>query len=88
MTVDEVLIADSVSGSSATTHERVYQALRQNILTGGFLPGRPVTLRGLAAALGVSPMPVREAERQLIAERALVMHGNRRVSIPDMEPIK
>lgn len=84
MAATEGLIANSPSGPAATTHGRVYRVLRQQILTGGFPPGRPVTLRGLAAALNVSPMPVREAVRQLIAERALVMHDNRRVSIPDM----
>jgi DNA-binding GntR family transcriptional regulator len=65
-------------------HERVYRTLRQRILTGGFLPGKPVTLRGIATQLGVSPMPVREAVRRLIAERALDMQDNRRVSVPAM----
>ena len=84
MPVDEGLTADRMTRSTETTHERVYQELRRQILTGEFLPGRPVTLRGLAAGLDVSPMPVREAVRQLIAARALVMHDNRRVSIPAM----
>lgn len=66
------------------THERVYLALRERILFGGFQPGRPVTLRGLAESLGVSPMPVREAVRRLIAQRALELHDNRRVSVPAM----
>lgn len=66
------------------THARVYHELRQRILLGGFQPGRPVTLRGLADDLKVSPMPVREAVRRLIAEGALAMHGNRRVSVPAM----
>jgi DNA-binding GntR family transcriptional regulator len=65
-------------------HERVYQALRERILFGGFQPGRPVTLRGLAESLGVSPMPVREAVRRLIAQRALELHDNRRVTVPAM----
>ena len=69
---------------SRPVHEQTYQALRERILFGGFLPGRPVTLRGLAQSLGVSPMPVREAVRRLIAERALTLHNNRRVSIPEM----
>lgn len=69
-------------------HERIYRALRQRILFGGFQPGRPVTLRGLAHSLGVSPMPVREAVRRLIAERALELHDNRRVSVPAMTAAK
>ncbi|MGH0000462.1 GntR family transcriptional regulator [Pseudovibrio ascidiaceicola] len=65
-------------------HEQVYRQLRERILFGGFLPGKAVTLRGLADELGVSAMPVREAVRRLIAENALELHGNRRVSIPDV----
>jgi DNA-binding GntR family transcriptional regulator len=76
--------ADATGPASISAHERVYRTLRQRILTGGFLPGKPVTLRGIANQLGVSPMPVREAVRRLIAERALDMQDNRRVSVPAM----
>lgn len=75
-------------GERETAHERVYRELRAAIVTGRFVPGRPVTLRGVAAELGVSPMPVREALRQLVAERALVMFGNRRVAVPSMSPAR
>jgi DNA-binding GntR family transcriptional regulator len=74
--------------SAPLAHERVYQSLRLRILTGGFLPGRPVTLRGIAQQLQVSPMPVREAVRRLIAERALELKDNRRVSVPAMSKAK
>jgi DNA-binding GntR family transcriptional regulator len=67
-----------------TTHENVYRGLRNRILFGGFLPGSAVTLRGLAEDMGVSPMPIREAVRRLIAERALDMQDNRRVLVPPM----
>ena len=79
-----VTAAAGAASASVSTHERVYRILRQRILAGGFLPGRPVTLRGIAMQLHVSPMPVREAVRRLIAERALDMHDNRRVSVPEM----
>lgn len=67
-----------------TTHEEVYRRLKEQILFGGIRPGSAVTLRGLADALGVSPMPVREAVRRLIAERALTLQDNRRVLVPPM----
>ncbi len=69
---------------AATAHESVYRKMRERILFGHFRPGSAVTLRGLAEDLGVSPMPVRDAVRRLIAERALEMRDNRRVLIPPM----
>ena len=66
------------------THEEVYRRLREQILYGGIKPGSAVTLRGLADELGVSPMPVREAVRRLIAERALLLQDNRRVMVAPM----
>ena len=71
-------------GERELQHARVYRELREAIVTGRFVPGRPVTLRGVAEELGVSPMPVREALRQLVAERALEMFDNRRIAVPAM----
>ena len=76
------------SGLGLTTHESVYRSLRDRILCGGFAPGEAVTLRGIADELGVSPMPIREAVRRLIAERALEMRDNRRVVVPPMTRAK
>jgi DNA-binding GntR family transcriptional regulator len=72
------------TASTVTTHENVYQTMRERILIGGFQPGMAVTLRGLAEMMGVSVMPVRDAVRRLIAERALTMQDNRRVRVPEM----
>lgn len=65
-------------------HMAVYETLRHKIITGEFAPGRSVTVRGLAEQLSVSTTPIREALRRLVAEGALVMHANRRVSLPAM----
>jgi DNA-binding GntR family transcriptional regulator len=70
--------------AALTRQEWVYRQLKEAILSGQFVPGRSVTLRGIADMLEVSPTPVREALRRLIAERALEAHGNRRVSVPRM----
>lgn len=74
----------SATAAGVTTHESVYRGLRERILFGGVSPGSAITLRGLAESLGVSPMPIREAVRRLIAERALKMQDNRRVLVPPM----
>ena len=71
-------------GDKQPVHERVYDALCQSILAGQFVPGVSVTLRGLAEQLEVSPMPVREAIRRLVAERALEVLSNRRVCVTPM----
>ncbi|MFB9886244.1 GntR family transcriptional regulator [Balneatrix alpica] len=73
---------------SETLHEWVYSQLRQAIMTGHFLPGHSVTIRGVAQMLNVSLMPVREALRRLVAERALQLLSNRRVTVPSMTPAK
>jgi DNA-binding GntR family transcriptional regulator len=67
-----------------TLRLRVYRALARGLMGGMFTPGEAVSLRTLAARLGTSAMPVREAVSRLIAERALVMLPNRSVIIPRM----
>lgn len=56
------------------------------LVQGQLAPGRALTLRGLADMLKVSPMPVRDAVRRLVAERALTKLSNRRVAVPIMTP--
>ncbi|MEW5248192.1 GntR family transcriptional regulator [Microbulbifer sp. 2201CG32-9] len=74
--------------SYRTTQERVYFQVRDAILRGKFLPGCAITIRGLAAELNCSPMPVREALRRLTSERALEVSDTRRVKVPTMTPDK
>lgn len=67
-----------------TVQQWAFRRLRRTVMSGRFPPGRAVTIRGLAEALGTSPTPVREALRRLVAERALVLLDNRRVRVPEM----
>jgi len=78
----------AIPNAAITRQEWVYRQLKEAILGGQFVPGRSVTLRGIAAMLDVSLTPVREAMRRLVAERALESHGNRRVTVPKMTPRK
>lgn len=82
--VDSTTLYPPVDDGAITVQEWVYRQLRERILTGQFVPGHSVTLRGIATMLDVSPTPVREALRRLVSERALEVHGNRRVSVPTM----
>jgi DNA-binding GntR family transcriptional regulator len=69
---------------SGTLGLRVYRGLRDFLMAGQLQPGQKLTLRELAAALGVSPMPVREAVRRLATEGALETLPNRRIRVPVM----
>ncbi|GGK58686.1 GntR family transcriptional regulator [Amphritea balenae] len=73
---------------AVTITQWVYQTLRNAVMYGQILPGRALTIRELAGILDVSPMPVREALRQLAAENALEIQGNRRVMVPKMTAMK
>jgi len=80
--------ASASSTPRGTTRSQVEHAIRSGLLTGRFIPGKAVTLRGLAADLGVSPMPVREALQRLAAENALEVKSNGRIQVPDMTPAR
>lgn len=67
--------------SRDTLADRVYADLRELVLAGHFPPGEKLTLRGLAAALGTSPMPVRDAVGRLVSAKALEMLPNRTVQV-------
>jgi DNA-binding GntR family transcriptional regulator len=70
---------------STAVHDQVYDAIRQALITGRIAPGVGVSLRSLAAELGVSPTPVRDAVRRLVAERALAINpANKRLSVPSL----
>jgi DNA-binding GntR family transcriptional regulator len=66
------------------TNQWVYQLLRTNLICGKIAPGVPLTIRGLAETLNVSPMPVREALHRLACEGAVEAKNNRRVIVPMM----
>jgi DNA-binding GntR family transcriptional regulator len=65
-----------------TVQERVYAALRDRLMRGGFEPGQKLKIAELASAFGTSAMPVREALNRLVAERAIESMPNRSVRVP------
>ena len=69
-----------------TLQDNVYDYLREGLMTGEFGPGEHLTVRGVAAAIGTSVMPVREAFRRLTSEGALepLSTGATRVPIFDL----
>jgi len=65
-----------------TLNELAYEQLKRAILSGRIEQGMTMTLRQLAAELGTSMMPVREAVTRLSAEQALQVIPNRGIRIP------
>jgi len=68
--------------SRETLQERVYRRIVELILDGSIVPGEMVTVQSLADLFGVSPMPVREALRRLMAANALTVVSGRSIGIP------
>lgn len=68
--------------SRPTLGAKVHARLRHMIVAGVLMPGEKVSLRTIAADLGVSMQPAREAVSRLVSERALEVLPNRAVRVP------
>lgn len=62
--------------------DRVYGRIREAMRKGVFTAGQTLTIRALAARFGTSEMPVREAIKRLVAEKALIQQVDRTFQIP------
>src|SRR6185437_4376846 len=77
----------SVSGSAIVTkQERVYQAIRERILSGAYGPGYRVVIDALAEEFEVSGLPVREAIRRLEAEGLVIYRPNAVAQVAPADP--
>lgn len=69
-------------------HTSVYGELQKRFVMGRIMPGTTLSTRGLAAELGVSQMPVREALGRLAAEGAVEIRSKRKIAVPPMTPAR
>jgi DNA-binding GntR family transcriptional regulator len=77
----------SVQSSGPTTkQQRVYETLRERILTGAYGPGYRLVFDAAAVELGVSTVPVREAIRRLEAEGLVVYRPNVGAQVAPADP--
>ena len=67
--------------SVKTMRQKVYDQLRDKIISAEILPGESISLRDLADKFGVSLMPVREALWQLETEKIIVVESNKRIRV-------
>lgn len=68
--------------SRGSVRDMVYDQIQDMLLCGEIPPGESMPIRVLAARLGTSPMPVREALRQLLSEQGIEMLPNRTIRVP------
>jgi DNA-binding GntR family transcriptional regulator len=68
----------------STMQDHVYRQLCELILNGEIAPGQLITIQTLAAAFGVSAMPVREALQRLTAARVLTVVSGRTIGVPPL----
>ncbi|WP_225029810.1 GntR family transcriptional regulator [Xinfangfangia pollutisoli] len=81
-----MVLTTRLTDPNAAAHERVYRALRQQVMHGEMAPGQALTLRGIGKQFGVSMTPAREAVRRLVAEGALTLSSSGRVTTPELSP--
>jgi len=58
--------------------------MRQALVVGDLVPGQVISIRTLAERFGTSLIPVRDAMKRLVVERALAMLPNRTFCVPKM----
>ena len=66
------------------TQEWVYRVIREGIVTGALKGGVQLKQDEISDALNVSHIPVREALRQLEAQRLVTIHPNRGASVTEL----
>jgi DNA-binding GntR family transcriptional regulator len=84
------VITMSTAGPHSSMRERIADTLRNAILNGELRPGQRITESEVAAQLGTSRAPVREAIRELVNEGFLESHAYRetRVSSVTLEELR
>lgn len=63
-----------------------YLRIREDLMAGRFAPGEKLKLRDLAARLGMSATPVREALKRLVSEAVLTQADHHSVRLPVLTP--
>jgi DNA-binding GntR family transcriptional regulator len=74
------------TAAAASLPELVYRQLRRAILNGAFAPGQMLRQEEVAAKMGVSRSPLREALPRLEAEGMVVLHPRRGYAVAELNP--
>ncbi len=71
-------------GEMGSLSSRIYNKIREGLISGSFAPGTRLLMQDLAEQLGVSVTPVREACLRLVSEQALELRSGRFVNVPEL----
>ena len=83
--MDYTVLAQNVGNRDGYgTQEWVYRVLRAGIVNGKLTGGMQLKQDEISAALNVSHIPVREALRQLEAQRLVTIHPNRGATVTEL----
>lgn len=82
---EEAVRSEASGPTSDLLYTSVYSELATRFVMGRVKPGSTLSTRGLAAELGVSQMPVREALGRLAAEGAVEIRSKRKIAVPVMD---
>ena len=84
--MSEYLLAGVVTPIARQSNlgELTYDRLKAIIVSGAFPPNEKLTVRSVAAALGVSTTPARDAINRLLSEGALINEGPKTVVLPSL----
>lgn len=77
--------SEPVAEIGTSTVDQVVVAIRQKILTGELVPGKSFSLRAVAADLGVSFIPVREAVRSLESQGLIITRPGRKAVVAPLD---
>ncbi len=80
--VSQIMKKPKLEASSQTITDRVYASIRRDLLECRWPAGQRLKIRDIAAEMGVSPMPVRIALKQLGEEKALIIEENKSARVP------
>jgi len=84
--VDGIRYDRRIAATRINKQERVYGLLRERILSGAYGPGFRLVIDRIAAEMGVSALPVREAVRRLEAEGLVVFRANAGAQVTPADP--
>jgi DNA-binding GntR family transcriptional regulator len=86
LAMPEVTTTDPQDHQGDSLSMLAYQQIREDLMGGRFSPGEKLKHRDLAARLGMSATPVREALKRLVSEAVLTQADHHSVRLPVLTP--